>query len=297
MQSCGICGSTVPGGANLCTVCSDALERPPGFCSEQLFSTAIKPTEGALIDCWGRVHSLEEFTPIGRRPTARGIAILDASVSRNHAELSRDAEGSWTLRDVGSSNGTLLDGEQRSGTIRLRVPTRLTFGSVGLYFVPDSKGLRREDVIASTVTLRPEDHSAFGEDALDEPAEPSASTFAGFPKIPIEFFQPSAGGGGLIDMSGKRLQLTAAQFDLMHLLVSRMKSDAGLAIEVRGFSPSVLLISGISWDTPYPTDNHLKQLIRRVRRLLDDADFGNLIESRRGFGYRLRCIPVDAPPS
>ncbi|MBL4634626.1 MAG: helix-turn-helix domain-containing protein [Kofleriaceae bacterium] len=78
----------------------------------------------------------------------------------------------------------------------------------------------------------------------------------------------------------------------MTLLVNQMRTESEQVIELRGYLPSAQLIEKVSWDTAYPTDNHLKQLIRRVRKILDSEGLGNLIESRRGFGYRLRCIPV-----
>lgn len=292
MRSCGNCDGDVTIEANLCAECSDALSKPPGFCAEQLLSTALTPTDAALVDCWGRVHFIEDMTPIGRRPVARGMAILEASVSRNHAEISRDASGAWVLRDTGSSNGTKVNGHLIAEPTTLVGRCKLTFGAIGMYFSPDASALIANKVVASTVTIRPEDLDSAPEAQIDEPAAPEETTFAGFPKIETQFFQSASGGAGLLDMNGKRMQLTASQLELMEILVRQMQADLGLPMEVRGFVPSVRLVAEVSWDSPYPTDNHLKQLIRRVRRTLESAELGNLIESRRGFGYRLRCLPV-----
>lgn len=295
MRNCGICKATLVEGANLCTACADALSKPPGFCAEQLLSTALKPTEAALVDCWGRVHFLEDMTPIGRRPVARGTAILEASVSRNHAEISRDVTGLWLLRDTGSSNGTKVDDKEVTEPVSLSEACKLTFGGVGLYFLPDASGLISNRVVASTATVRPEDLQLAAPE--DEPAMPEEATFAGFPKIETQMFRSSAGGAGLLDMNGIRVQMTSSQYELVELLVAQMRADAGLPIEVRGFVPSATLVSSVTWDSPYPTDNHLKQLIRRVRKMLESAELGNLIESRRGFGYRLRCLPIEVAGS
>ena len=293
MRRCGNCDVEVASEANLCTACSDALSRPSGFCAEQLLSTALTPTEAALVDCWGRVHFLEDMTPIGRRPVARGTAILEASVSRNHAEISRDASGAWILRDTGSSNGTKVNGKSIAAPTTLDGKSMLTFGSVGVYFLPDATALIASKVVASTVTVRPEELNSAPDALIAELAAPEEATFAGFPKIETQFFQSASGGAGLLDMNGKRMQLTASQLELMELLVRQMQADHGLPMEVRGFVPSSRLVAEISWDSPYPTDNHLKQLIRRVRRTLESAELGSLIESQRGFGYRLRCLPVN----
>jgi len=56
------------------------------------------------------------------------------------------------------------------------------------------------------------------------------------------------------------------------------------------------LIADLSWDTREPSENHVKQLVRRVRRALVKSDIGDLIESRHRFGYRLRAIPATDKP-
>src|SRR3569623_3368564 len=65
---------------------------------------------------------------------------------------------------------------------------------------------------------------------------------------------------------------------------------------VRGFVRSSELIADLSWDTREPSENHVKQLERRVRRALVKSDIGDLIESRHRFGYRLRAIPATDKP-
>ena len=54
---------------------------------------------------------------LGRDPAA-GLRLEDPAVSRRHAELSC-AQGVWTLRDLGSSNGTYVDG-RRVDTVAVR---------------------------------------------------------------------------------------------------------------------------------------------------------------------------------
>lgn len=51
---------------------------------------------------------------IGRAPEA-GLRLPHASVSRRHAEFLRDGDGRWSVRDVGSRNGTYVNG---AGPIR-----------------------------------------------------------------------------------------------------------------------------------------------------------------------------------
>lgn len=51
---------------------------------------------------------------LGREPDAGGITLDDAEVSRRHAVVEPAAEG-WTVRDLGSHNGTYLDGVRCEG--------------------------------------------------------------------------------------------------------------------------------------------------------------------------------------
>jgi len=66
-----------------------------------------------------------ENVRLGRAPT-NGIVVNDEYVSGEHLELSGDAEG-WTLVDLGSSNGTFIDG-QRVTRKRLGHSTHVRLG-------------------------------------------------------------------------------------------------------------------------------------------------------------------------
>ena len=71
-------------------------------------------------------HDLtEEVIPIGRAPDNL-ILIDDPSVSSRHAEL-RQSGDDWHLRDVGSTNGTQVNGVAITET-RLRAGDRIRFG-------------------------------------------------------------------------------------------------------------------------------------------------------------------------
>ncbi len=74
-----------------------------------------------------------DLMAIGRRDETRGwypgidlgVPVLDPSTSRKHAELRRTDDG-WELVDVGSTNGTVLDGERLTSD----TPVAVTEGSV-----------------------------------------------------------------------------------------------------------------------------------------------------------------------
>ena len=122
-------------------------------------------------------------------------------------------------------------------------------------------------------------------------ADQEDHTIVGLPEMRFRMHEPTGGGGGLIEVNGKQVQLTTTQFELMALMIKRMANESKQPEMVRGFVRSSELIADLSWDTREPSENHVKQLVRRVRRALIKAEIGDLIESRHRFGYRLRAIP------
>ncbi|WP_086773366.1 DUF1707 and FHA domain-containing protein [Streptomyces bobili] len=63
---------------------------------------------------------------IGRDP-ASGLRLTHDSVSRVHAELSRQG-GVWILRDLGSTNGTTVNGRRVIGAAVVREGDQVAFG-------------------------------------------------------------------------------------------------------------------------------------------------------------------------
>src|SRR5271163_1850284 len=85
-----------------------------------------------------REYSLNKPTlAVGSHPS-NDVVLDDTTVSRRHATITRKATGGYELEDLGSTNGTYVNGRQ------LRKPTALTrgdeikFGSVRVSFDPSS---------------------------------------------------------------------------------------------------------------------------------------------------------------
>lgn len=53
----------------------------------------------------------DDTTPAGRNPDS-AVFLDDITVSRQHAIIERRPDGAWFVRDVGSLNGTYVNGEQ-----------------------------------------------------------------------------------------------------------------------------------------------------------------------------------------
>lgn len=72
------------------------------------------------------------------------LCIPDDSVSSQHAKLTR-REGVWILTDLGSTNGTLVDGEKVEGDVPIAPGAFIRFGDVQLVFEPtdDDAGIQQ----------------------------------------------------------------------------------------------------------------------------------------------------------
>ena len=277
----------------LCEECRDDLSSPIRIMPEQLQPHGLRPTNAALIDLWGRPHRLDPRTIIGRQVEGTGLAILEPSVSRHHAHVTLDGE-TWTLRDLGSANGTYVDDKLIEGAVTLHDNERVRFGHIAFYFIADIERLPAPRVgRTATATIRPVERveTAPVQTVPADAFEEEERTDVGLPTLTFKLHEPTGGGGGLIEVDGKQVQLTTTQFELMALMIKRMASEASQPEVVRGFVRSSELIADLSWDTREPSENHVKQLVRRVRRALIKSEIGDLIESRHRFGYRLRAIP------
>ena len=299
-MNCPVCKARPAEVGVLCEECRDELSSPIRIMPEQLQLHGGRPTMAALIDLWGRPHRMDPRTLIGRQVDGAGLAILEPSVSRHHAHITLDGE-TWTVRDLGSANGSYVEDKLVETPSVLHEGDRVRFGHIAFYFVEDVTRLPPPRVgRTATATIQPPRAAAI-------PPPPATATPAvvgtheiealeertdvGLPEMTFKLHEPTGGGGGLVEVDGKQVQLTTTQFELMALMIRRMASEAHQPELVRGFVRSSELIADLSWDTREPSENHVKQLVRRVRRALMKSEIGDLIESRHRFGYRLRAIP------
>jgi Nif-specific regulatory protein len=90
-----------------------------------------------LDDGFGDVYPLQRGVTygVGRSPKNR-IVLADDLSSRDHAEVAF-AEGEWYVRDLGSTNGTKVDGKVVRGDQALASGNKVQFGSTRFRFVGD----------------------------------------------------------------------------------------------------------------------------------------------------------------
>lgn len=88
-----------------------------------------------LPDGRTREYDMVAVNTIGRHPH-QTLQVLDRLVSKEHI-IVRQAPDGWYLEDLGSLNGTLLNDERITGTIRLHHKDRVQVGSTKMVFSDD----------------------------------------------------------------------------------------------------------------------------------------------------------------
>ena len=144
---CPVCSVQNAAGANFCSACGAALPEVDEL------ATGTYPVVGVDVPGDGEVGQLivtrggtagarfaldAETIRIGRHPDS-DIFLDDVTVSRRHAEVRREGDGQYHLVDVGSLNGTYLDGE-RIEQAMLREGAQVQVGKFRFVFVIGALG-------------------------------------------------------------------------------------------------------------------------------------------------------------
>ncbi|MHB9025738.1 MAG: FHA domain-containing protein [Armatimonadota bacterium] len=147
---CPRCGAQNPNDHRFCKDCGTPLEiNDAGKLDDdtiiiQLLEDRSKATTPAervarlwLLDLTGehveRVYELsDEQVIVGRRADC-AVCLPGNTISRRHAQI-RHADGQYLLADLGSTNGTMLNGEALVGEERLRDRDEIGVGIYKLIF-------------------------------------------------------------------------------------------------------------------------------------------------------------------
>ena len=264
MANCLLCSSPRSIGL-LCTAHGVAIASP-GITSEQIFSRV--PTAAAsLVDAWGCAHALADGTKLGRDPRA-DLAVLHASVSSEHATMKLEG-GAWHIVDHSSRNGTEVN-DQRVTDATLANGAQIRLGDVRFYFWPEAlpkmeapRGsgrtapTRRDELVFSAKVTTPKGTSLDLRQRVD---------------------------GGVLRVNESSIELAAMEFGLLQLLVERRRIvvDAELAYVAWHEIADALAFKSVQADS-----ENVRELVHRVRRKLGTVQADDLIESKRGVGYRL----------
>lgn len=269
----------------LCESCASCALKVTDMVPEQILMGGQGDGNACLVDAWGRMYGLSEQTAMGRDPDGFSIAIHQASISRHHARIDKEADGSYSLVDLKSTNGTHVGHTSVQDKVTLVSGDLVFLGSVGFYFLCPRPSLRSSSVEFSTLS------AVDAKGMASDYKEAEVTDLNELESVAIEIIEATGGGGGFIDVAGTQIQISMVQLELMKLLMKRMERDRARPAAVRGYLHSSEILAEVSWDTAHPSDNHVKQLVRRLRRSLARSGRDNLVESQQGLGYRLSVRP------
>ncbi len=108
---------------------------PTGVPASGLPSATAEAAEELVITggtAQGRRFTLGDELVIGRVVSGAGRLGDDRELSRRHARVARDASGQLTIEDLGSANGTFVNGERVRGRQLLKVGDSIRIGSTTL---------------------------------------------------------------------------------------------------------------------------------------------------------------------
>lgn len=96
-------------------------------------------------------YPLSAFNTIGRHPD-NTVQVLDRIVSKEHCRITRAPNGGYVLRDIGSLNGSYVNGERVSEK-PLTTGDQITLGNTILRFEDDEEAERGQNARLRNVTL------------------------------------------------------------------------------------------------------------------------------------------------
>lgn len=94
---------------------------------------AVSESTDAVLIAGDRRYALSGSISVIGRGRECDITLPDPNISRRHAEIKKIGN-SWALEDLGSTNGTKLDGMKVNGQVPLQPGDNITVGSTQLLF-------------------------------------------------------------------------------------------------------------------------------------------------------------------
>jgi pSer/pThr/pTyr-binding forkhead associated (FHA) protein len=93
-----------------------------------------KPRERVTLTVDGQTVPVTSRRVVVGRSRECDVRVEDGNVSRRHFELVEESPAEWVVVDLGSTNGTEVNGKRVSGRQRLDDGDRITIGSTELVF-------------------------------------------------------------------------------------------------------------------------------------------------------------------
>jgi hypothetical protein len=277
-MGCLCCGEE-PDVGTLCRSCARAIEPSDGLIPEHICSRVDSTdAEAWLVDGFGGAHAVAEVTRIGRNHD-RELLVLASSVSREHAELRR-IEGGWVLRDLGSRNGTFVDGVLIQAPVALPARARIKFGDVALWFLAE---------VVHEPTRRPTMSTGASKGGLTR----CLLTRGGIELCALFSDDARCAGALLWRMVGadqwNERALAPLEFQLLRTLCLRARDEAASPSLIRGCVQSKQLVNELPFQSKYANQENVRQIVLRLRGALAELGAAGMLAVAPGRGYYLAC--------
>ncbi len=270
----------------MCRPC--ALEVVPceGLIPDHVRSN-VEPTDAAawVVDGFGAPHAIAQKTMIGRSQDGE-LVVLASSVSREHAEL-KHTDAGWTLRDLGSRNGTFVDGARGQGRVVLSNRSAIKIGEVALWFLAE---VIHEPVAAPSMATGSAAAALVRYNLAAQPLE-----------LCVVGSNDLVAGGSLLSRAAGAAEwsergLAPLEFQLLRALCARAAEEAASPSTVRGCMPTKQLARDLPFQSKYANEENVRQVVRRLRGVLDELGIAAVLAVAPGRGYYLAC-PVSVAGS
>jgi hypothetical protein len=276
-MGCPCCGAAPEVGV-LCRRCARDAAPCDGLIPDHLRSAIdASAAQAWLIDGFGGGHPVGAQCRIGRSHDG-DLVVLAVSVSREHAVVARGDAG-WSVRDLGSRNGTFVDGVRCQGRAPLSPRSLIKVGDVALWFITELPQPVRMPVMVTG--------SAGGGVVRYQLAHGGAELCL------VGGGDPAAGGALLSRPAGTETwserPLAPLEFQLLRALCTRAQDEAGAPSTVRGCVPTKQLARDLPFQSRYANEENVRQVVRRLRGVLAEAGADGLLAVAPGRGYYLAC--------
>jgi hypothetical protein len=277
-MGCLCCGAIAELGA-LCGACAEEITPCEGLIPDHLRSR-VAPTAAKawLIDGFGGAHAIGSRSTIGRDHD-RDFVVLAGSVSREHAELTCDGARS-TVRDLGSRNGTFVNGTRVREQVELPPRARLEIGEVALWFLvePVPRPPRRATMTTANA----------GAGLVRYELQ------CGAIELCVVAGDDAVGGGALLwrpagTESWSERSLAPLEFQLLRALCLHAYDEVSSPSPVRGCVATRQLVQDLPFLSKFANQENVRQIVLRLRGVLTEVGARGILAVAPGRGYYLAC--------
>jgi hypothetical protein len=277
-MGCLCCGAEPEIGA-LCRAHALEVEPYDGLIPDHIHSRVDSTdAEAWVVDGFGGAHAIAARTRIGRSHDNQ-LIVLSSSVSREHADLLR-LETGWVVHDLGSRNGTFVNGARGQGQVAMPTRAVLRVGDVLLWFLSE---------IETEPTRRP--------------AMTTDGTRSGLirylllrdnKELCIVAGDNDAAAGALLwreigTEAWSERSLAPLEFQLLRALCVRAQEEAASPSTIRGCVPTKQLVNDLPFQSKYANQENVRQVVLRLRNALSEIGVAGLLAVAPGRGYYIAC--------